>query len=88
MYCFSLLKQDQWTEAQQERIELQRARVLEVNRHLSALTDGGERWGGLPLHMNLAVHSSNNPGIIIHQNPQVMATLKHRNHILTEVGFL
>ncbi|XP_008182222.1 suppressor APC domain-containing protein 2 isoform X1 [Acyrthosiphon pisum] len=76
--------QDQWTEAQQERIELQRARVLEVNRHLSALTDGGERWGGLPLHMNLAVHSSNNPGTMLHQNPQVMATLKHRNHILTE----
>lgn len=54
---------------------------------MSALTDGGERWGGLPLHMNLAVHSSNNPGTMLHQNPQVMATLKHRNHILTEVGF-
>lgn len=81
------LKQDQWTEAQQERIELQRARVLEVNRHLSALTDGGERWGGLPLHMNLAVHSVNNPGTMLHQNPQVMATLKHRNHVLTEVCF-
>jgi len=55
---------------------------------LSALTDGGERWGGLPLHMNLAVHSANNPGTMLHQNPQVMATLKHRNHILTEVGFI
>lgn len=54
---------------------------------MSALTDGGERWGGLPLHMNLAVHSANNSGMMIHQNPQVMATLKHRNHILTEVGY-
>lgn len=54
---------------------------------MSALTDGGERWGGLPLHMNLAVHSANSSGTILHQNPQVMATLKHRNHILTEVGF-
>lgn len=54
---------------------------------MSALTDGGERWGGLPLHMNLAVHSANNPGTMLHQNPQVMATLKHRNHILTEVRF-
>lgn len=83
---YLLIQQDQWTEAQQERIELQRARVLEVNRHLSALTDGGERWGGLPLHMNLAVHSANNPGTMLHQTPQVMATLKRRNHILTEVG--
>lgn len=79
------LKQDQWTEAQQERIELQRARVLEVNRHLSALTDGGEGWSGLPLHMNLAVHSANHPGTILNQNPQVVATLKHRNHVLSEV---
>ncbi|XP_050432041.1 suppressor APC domain-containing protein 2 isoform X2 [Adelges cooleyi] len=75
---------DQWTEAQQERIELQRARVLEVNRHLSALTDGGEGWSGLPLHMNLAVHSANHPGTILNQNPQVVATLKHRNHVLSE----
>ncbi|KAK9751983.1 hypothetical protein QE152_g4635 [Popillia japonica] len=46
---------EHWTEAQQERLELQRARVLEVNRYLVALTDSWER-GGLPLHMNLAVH--------------------------------
>ncbi|XP_030753756.1 suppressor APC domain-containing protein 2 [Sitophilus oryzae] len=44
-----------WSEAQQERLELQKARVLEVNRHLAALTESWER-GGLPLHMNLAVH--------------------------------
>lgn len=67
--------QEHWSEAQQERLELQRARVLEVNRHLSALTDSWER-GGLPLHMNLAVN----------HYPQDMTTrLKQQNHLLTEV---
>ncbi|XP_050539960.1 suppressor APC domain-containing protein 2 [Daktulosphaira vitifoliae] len=80
----NLHTQDQWTEAQQERIELQRARVLEVNRHLAALTDGGEGWSGLPLHMNLAVHSANSSGLNVNQNPQVIVSLKHRNHVLTE----
>uniref|UniRef100_A0A8D8WRH8 Suppressor APC domain-containing protein 2 n=1 Tax=Cacopsylla melanoneura TaxID=428564 RepID=A0A8D8WRH8_9HEMI len=75
---------DQWSEAQQERIELQRARVLEVNRHLGMLTDSTER-GGLPLHMNLAMH---------HPLPHLSATaaptthmlnrLKQQNHILSE----
>ncbi|OAD53511.1 Suppressor APC domain-containing protein 2 [Eufriesea mexicana] len=44
-------------QAQQERLELQRARVLEVNRHLAALISSWER-GGLPLHMNLAFLST------------------------------
>ncbi|KAJ9587698.1 hypothetical protein L9F63_018878 [Diploptera punctata] len=68
---------EQWTEAQQERLELQRARVLEVNRHLATLTDSWER-GGLPLHMNLAVH---------HTNPiphDILSRLKQQNHLLTE----
>ncbi|XP_014247982.1 suppressor APC domain-containing protein 2 [Cimex lectularius] len=65
---------EQWSEAQEERLELQRARVLEVNRHLATLTDPGER-GGLPLHMNLAVtpHSS-----------QFISKLKQQNHLLTQ----
>lgn len=70
--------QEQWTEAQQERLELQRARVLEVNRHLATLTDSWER-GGLPLHMNLAVH---------HASPaphDILSRLKQQNHLLTEV---
>ncbi|KAJ4436128.1 hypothetical protein ANN_18755 [Periplaneta americana] len=68
---------EQWTEAQQERLELQRARVLEVNRHLATLTDSWER-GGLPLHMNLAVH---------HASPaphDILSRLKQQNHLLTE----
>ncbi|KAB0796997.1 hypothetical protein PPYR_11058 [Photinus pyralis] len=67
---------EQWTESQQERLELQRARVLEVNRHLSALTDSWER-GGLPLHMNLAVHH-------YPQHHDLTSRLKQQNHLLTE----
>lgn len=68
--------QEHWTEAQQERLELQRARVFEVNRHLSALTDSWER-GGLPLHMNLAVN---------HYPQDITTRLKQQNHLLTEVN--
>ncbi|XP_060519797.1 suppressor APC domain-containing protein 2 [Cylas formicarius] len=66
-----------WSEAQQERLDLQRARVLEVNRHLSALTESWER-GGLPLHMNLAVHHYP-PS---HHDPS--DRLKQQNRLLTE----
>lgn len=53
---------------------------MEVNRHLSVLTDSWER-GGLPLHMNLAVNH--------HHYPQDMTTrLKQQNHLLTEVNKL
>ncbi|XP_066151217.1 suppressor APC domain-containing protein 2 [Euwallacea fornicatus] len=67
---------EMWSEAQQERLELQKARVFEVNRHLSALTESWER-GGLPLHMNLAVH---------HFPPSQEAPdrLKQQNRMLTE----
>ena len=72
--CFEF--QEQWSEAQDERLELQRARILEINRHLASLTEPGER-GGLPLHMNLAVS---------HTTPShVLARLKQQNHILTQV---
>ncbi|KFB52543.1 hypothetical protein ZHAS_00020793 [Anopheles sinensis] len=43
-----------WTETHQERLDLQRARVLEVNRHLMMLAESWER-GGFPMHMNLAL---------------------------------
>ncbi|XP_044733056.1 suppressor APC domain-containing protein 2 isoform X2 [Chrysoperla carnea] len=65
---------EQWSETQQERLELQRARVLEVNRHLATLTCSWER-GGLPLHMNLAVH---------HHQDNMLNRLKQQNHLLTE----
>ncbi|CAH0390784.1 unnamed protein product [Bemisia tabaci] len=64
------LGREQWSEAQQERIELQTARVLEVNRHLAALTDGS----GLPIHMNLAYPAT----------PHLLNRLKHQNNLLNE----
>lgn len=75
---------EQWTEAQQERLELQRARVLEVNRHLLMLTDSWER-GGLPLHMNLAVHAPYHPGGGANTHGDgIVSRLKNQNHLLTE----
>ncbi|CAH1098980.1 unnamed protein product [Psylliodes chrysocephalus] len=71
---------EHWSEAQQERLELQRARVIEVNRHLATLTESWER-GGLPLHMNLAV----NHYPPLHPPPQDIANrLKQQNRLLTE----
>uniref|UniRef100_A0A182QEI9 Suppressor APC domain-containing protein n=1 Tax=Anopheles farauti TaxID=69004 RepID=A0A182QEI9_9DIPT len=49
-----------WTETQQERLDLQRARVLEVNRHLVLLAESWER-GGFPMHMNLALRPRPGP---------------------------
>ncbi|VVD05837.1 unnamed protein product [Leptidea sinapis] len=43
-----------WNEAHQERLELLRARILELNRQLGALATGW-RHGHLSLHMNLAL---------------------------------
>lgn len=73
--------QEQWTEAQQERLELQRARVLEVNRHLAALISTWER-GGLPLHMNLAFLSTPTSAQL---QQDMLSRLKQQNHRLTEV---
>lgn len=80
MYSVRFL-QEQWTEAQQERLELQRARVLEVNRHLAALISTWER-GGLPLHMNLAFLNASTPAQL---QQDMLSRLKQQNHRLTEV---
>ncbi|XP_011697861.1 PREDICTED: suppressor APC domain-containing protein 2 isoform X2 [Wasmannia auropunctata] len=71
---------EQWTEAQQERLELQRARVLEVNRHLAALISSWER-GGLPFHMNLAFLSAPTSAQL---QQDMLSRLKQQNHRLTE----
>uniref|UniRef100_A0A182R6H6 Suppressor APC domain-containing protein n=1 Tax=Anopheles funestus TaxID=62324 RepID=A0A182R6H6_ANOFN len=55
-----------WTETQQERLDLQRARVLEVNRHLMMLAESWER-GGFPMHMNLALRPL--PGTMLGPGP-------------------
>ncbi|XP_046400681.1 suppressor APC domain-containing protein 2 [Ischnura elegans] len=83
---------EQWTEAQQERIELRRARVLEVNRHLALLCrwGSGENGDNSPLedwgHMNLALPHHRRPPQQS-DNPQgnlLVERLKHQNHLLTE----
>ncbi|XP_063359086.1 suppressor APC domain-containing protein 2 [Cydia amplana] len=51
-----------WSEAHQERLELLRARVLELNRQLGALA-AGWRHGQLSLHMNLALPAAPNAGV-------------------------
>ncbi|XP_058792651.1 suppressor APC domain-containing protein 2 isoform X2 [Phymastichus coffea] len=71
---------EQWTEAQQERLELQRARVLEVNRHLAALISSWER-GGLPLHMNLAFLSTPTSAQL---QQDMLSRLRQQNLRLTE----
>ena len=60
---------------------MQRARVLEVNRHLAALISTWER-GGLPLHMNLAFLSTPSNAQL---NQDMFSRLKQQNHKLNEV---
>ncbi|XP_055635885.1 suppressor APC domain-containing protein 2 [Toxorhynchites rutilus septentrionalis] len=55
-----------WSDAHQERLDLQRARVLEVNRHLMTLAESWER-GGFPMHMNLALRP---PGAVPYHHVQ------------------
>lgn len=64
-------------------MELQRARVLEVNRHLAALISSWER-GGLPLHMNLAFLSAPTSAQL---QQDMLSRLKQQNHRLTEVMY-
>lgn len=77
--------QEQWSEAHEERLDLQRARIMDVNRHLASLEESWER-GGLPMHMNLAVrnhYSSNSNGLPQFLDVQ-LNQLKVQNRQLTE----
>lgn len=63
-------------------MDLQRARVLEVNRHLTTLAESWER-GGFPMHMNLALRHQ--PSMQQYQYPNdVINRLKQQNHQLSE----
>ncbi|XP_014362979.2 suppressor APC domain-containing protein 2 [Papilio machaon] len=70
-----------WNEAHQERLELLKARVLELNRQLGALA-AGWRHGPLSLHMNLALPTSlqNSPPT----TPNNAAVLRSQNRMLAE----
>ncbi|XP_013200692.1 suppressor APC domain-containing protein 2 [Amyelois transitella] len=69
-----------WSEAHQERLELLRARVLELNRQLGALA-AGWRHGQLSLHMNLALPVTPLPGTPTTPNA---AVLRSQNRMLAE----
>ncbi|XP_046961906.1 suppressor APC domain-containing protein 2 [Vanessa cardui] len=68
-----------WNEAHQERLELLRARILELNRQLGALA-AGWRHGPLSLHMNLALPTTLNNL----PTPNNAAVLRSQNRMLAE----
>lgn len=77
--------QEPWSEAHQERLELLRARVLELNRQLGALA-AGWRHGQLSLHMNLALPAALLNGTPAVTNPSNAAVLRSQNRMLAEVS--
>ena len=70
-----------WNEAHQERLELLRARILELNRQLGALASGW-RHGPLSLHMNLALPATLSNAAT---TPNNAAVLRSQNRMLAEV---
>lgn len=66
------------TDAHEERLRFQMARIFDVNQHLNALVESSDK--GFPLHMNLAMQP---PPYEVHQNSMVQR-LKEQNHLLTE----
>ncbi|XP_032510689.2 suppressor APC domain-containing protein 2 [Danaus plexippus] len=79
-----------WNEAHQERIELLKARVLELNRQLGALA-AGWRHGPLSLHMNLALPTTmntmtaapNNANVLRSQNRMLAEEVNRKNERIT-----
>lgn len=94
-FSSKLNQQEQWSEAHEERLDLRRARITEVSRHLASLEESWER-GGLPMHMNLAVRNhhynsingntgnGNNAGTLPQFLDVQMNQLKVQNRKLTE----
>ncbi|XP_013102401.2 suppressor APC domain-containing protein 2 isoform X2 [Stomoxys calcitrans] len=81
---------EQWSEVQQERLNFQRARVLEVNRSLSVLADTWER-GSFPFHFNLAFRtppkvSSNRAATSLSNS--ITDRLRQQNRLLANEGHL
>lgn len=70
---------EQWSEVHQERLDFQRARVIEINRHLSTLAETWER-GGFPTHINLAIRPTNHQGLL---QPVAVDHLRQQNRNLT-----
>ncbi|XP_061401836.1 suppressor APC domain-containing protein 2 [Musca vetustissima] len=82
---------EQWSEVQQERLNFQRARVLEVNRSLSVLADTWDRGGGFPFHFNLAFRTP--PKIPSNRTSTSLSNtiadrLRQQNRLLANEGHL
>lgn len=89
-FLFVFHLKEQWSESQQERLNFQRARVLEVNRSLSALSECWER-GGFPFHFNLAIRTPNKPSINRTNatgTTTVSDRLRQQNRLLASEGHL
>ncbi|KAM3959087.1 suppressor APC domain-containing protein 2 [Aphomia sociella] len=78
-----------WSEAHQERLELLRARVLELNRQLGTLA-AGWRNGQLSLHMNLALPATQlsastapNASVLQSQNRMLAEEVNRKNERIT-----
>ncbi|XP_014228669.1 suppressor APC domain-containing protein 2 isoform X2 [Trichogramma pretiosum] len=69
-----------WSGTQMEKLMLQRARVVEANRHLATLIATWDK-GGLP-HMNLEFMSY--PATNHQYQQDMLSRLKQKNHRLTE----
>lgn len=76
--------QEPWSEAHQERLELLKARILELNRQLGALA-AGWRHGQLSLHMNLALPAASLSASGTSATPNNAAVLRSQNRMLAEV---
>lgn len=80
-----------WSEAHQERLELLKARVLELNRQLGVLAAGWHH-GSLSLHMNLALpaaslsrtsNTNNNATVLRSQNRILSEEVNRKNERIT-----
>ncbi|KAK3586381.1 hypothetical protein CHS0354_000907 [Potamilus streckersoni] len=76
-------------EANQERMNFQRARIMDVNQHLCTLVESTEK--GFPIHMNLAIQTTPTYSdeatirMLKDQNKQLTEEVSHKNDRITQL---
>ncbi|KAL3871464.1 hypothetical protein ACJMK2_039460 [Sinanodonta woodiana] len=76
-------------EANQERMNFQRARIMNVNQHLCTLIESTEK--GFPIHMNLAIQTTPTYSdeatirMLKDQNKQLTEEVSHKNDRITQL---
>ncbi|XP_071152435.1 suppressor APC domain-containing protein 2-like [Mytilus edulis] len=75
-------------EAMQERMNFEKARIAEVNHQIKTLVDSSEK--GFPLHMNLAMTSTNHQlqstiKVVKDQNKQLTKEISHKSDKITQL---